>query len=75
MSEQQNTVDLADIRERQVEELQGMLRTKREEKRKARFQQALGQLPKTHVLRQVRRDIARIATVLNSRKPNAGEQA
>lgn len=50
------------------EELSGLLR----EKFNLRMQRGIGQLPTPHDLRRVRKDIARIRTVLNEKK-KAGE--
>jgi large subunit ribosomal protein L29 len=63
-----NVIDLAEIRAKAVEELQGLLVGKRDEARAMRFKHAMGQLQKTHQLRQLRRDIARIETVLHTRR-------
>jgi large subunit ribosomal protein L29 len=52
------------------EELSGLLR----EKFNLRMQRGIGQLPTPHDLRRVRKDIARIRTVLNEKK-KAGEVA
>lgn len=45
------------------QELEGLL----EEQFKLRMSKGMGQLPKTHELRRVRRDIARLRTVLNEK--------
>jgi len=46
------------------EELVGLMRTQFEQ----RMQNATGQLAQTHLLKQARRDIARVKTVLNEKK-------
>jgi large subunit ribosomal protein L29 len=56
------------LREQNVEELRRALEDAREKYFKARFQLATGQLKNTASLRQVRRDIARLATVLRERE-------
>jgi large subunit ribosomal protein L29 len=56
---------VAEIREMQVEQLQSKLSDAREELMKLRFQQVTGQLTDTSRLRILRRDIARMETVLN----------
>ena len=40
----------------------------KKEQMNQRFQHAAGQLPKTHVIRQTRREIARVKTKLNAAK-------
>ena len=51
-----------------VEELQSKLVDLKKEQMNQRFQLAAGQLPKTHVLRKTRREIARVKTKLNAVK-------
>jgi len=55
---------VAEIREMQVEQLQTKLSDAREELMKLRFQQVTGQLTDTSRLRILRRDIARMETIL-----------
>jgi len=50
------------------EALQSKLVDLKKEQMNQRFQLAAGQLPKTHVLRQTRREIARVKTKLNADK-------
>jgi ribosomal protein L29 len=74
MAQTSDVIDLAEVRARADEELVALVAAKREESRNARFAREMGQLPKTHVLRQLRRDIARIETVLTTRRrSNQGE--
>ena len=54
-----------EIRKMSVEEMQAKLSDTREELMKLRFQQVTGQLTDTSRLRQLRRDIARMETILN----------
>lgn len=61
-------IDLKLVREQGDNELVALVANKREAYRLARFAREMGQLPKTHVLRQMRRDIARIETVLATRR-------
>jgi large subunit ribosomal protein L29 len=65
-------MDAHDLRAKKAkelrEELSGLLR----EKFNLRMQRGIGQLPTPHDLRRVRKDIARIRTVLNEKK-KAGE--
>lgn len=56
------------MREQSVDELRRQLDDARERYFKARFQLATGQLKNTAALRQVRREIARLATVLRERE-------
>ena len=48
------------------EEFQSKLVDLKKEQMNQRFQHAAGQLPKTHVLRKTRREIARVKTKLNA---------
>jgi large subunit ribosomal protein L29 len=57
-----------DIRKLSVDEIQVKLSDTREELMKLRFQQVTGQLTDTNRLRLLRRDIARLETILN--EPN-----
>ena len=50
------------------EELESKLVDLKKEQMNHRFQHAAGQLPKTHVLRKTRREIARVKTKLNTAK-------
>ena len=54
-----------EIREMQVEQLRAKLSDTREELMKLRFQQVTGQLTDSSRLRLLRRDIARMETILN----------
>ncbi len=54
-----------EIREMQVEQLRSKLSDAREELMKLRFQQVTGQLTDTSHMRILRRDIARMETILN----------
>ena len=59
-----------ELRNKNVEELNGELVNLLGEQFKLRMQAATGQLQQTHQLKQVRRNIARVKTVLNQK---AGE--
>ncbi len=50
------------------EALQSKLVDLKKEQMNQRFQHAAGQMPKTHVMRQTRREIARVKTKLNAAK-------
>lgn len=54
----------SELREKSVEDLQEQLIELRKEQLSLRMQQATGQLGETHKVRQVRRDVARLKTVL-----------
>ena len=58
---------VTDLRPRTRDELTGELGNLRKEAFNLRFQKAGGQLSKTARVRQVRRDIARIKTVLGEK--------
>ncbi|SDK78685.1 MULTISPECIES: 50S ribosomal protein L29 [Microbulbifer] len=60
----------ADLREKSVEELNQELLNQLEAQFKLRMQQSTGQLAQTHLLKQTRRDIARIKTVLTEKAGN-----
>ena len=55
-----------EIRKLTVEEIRVKLSDSREELMKLRFQQVTGQLTDTNLLRILRRDIARLETILNA---------
>jgi len=61
-------VKASEIRELDRDELQRRLGTLREELFNLRFQLATGQLENTSRVRQVRKDIARILTILRERE-------
>ena len=60
------------LRELNVDELRGKERELQEQLFRLRFQKSLGQLDNALKLREVRRDIARVKTVL--RQKQAGER-
>ncbi|AQQ68762.1 50S ribosomal protein L29 [Microbulbifer agarilyticus] len=60
----------ADLRSKSVEELNQELITQLEAQFKLRMQKSTGQLTQTHLLKQTRRDIARIKTVLTEKAGN-----
>lgn len=57
----------SELKEKSVEELQEDLLKIRREQLNQRLQRATGQLEKTHEMRSLRRDVARIKTVLNQK--------
>ena len=65
----------ADIRAKSAEELQSLASELRTELFKARIQNHTNQLDSTAKLRDLRRDIARVATVLRQREVEAQGQS
>ncbi len=63
-----------EIRKMSADEMQGKLSDTREELMKLRFQQVTGQLTDTSRLRQLRRDIARMETILNELGRTAAQE-
>ena len=59
-----------ELRDKSVDELQATLMGKLEEQFKLRMQQSVGQLQSPADVAKVRKDIARIKTVLNEKKRN-----
>ncbi|MBT5570681.1 MAG: 50S ribosomal protein L29 [Alphaproteobacteria bacterium] len=57
-----------DIRAKSEDELRDQLRDLKKEAFNLRFQQASGQLENTSRVRDVRRDIARVQTILSERR-------
>ncbi|RMF74806.1 MAG: 50S ribosomal protein L29 [Alphaproteobacteria bacterium] len=62
----------ADLRLKTHDELIQLLRDLKRERLNLRFQQASGQLEKPSRMKEIRRDIARILTILNERKRSGG---
>jgi large subunit ribosomal protein L29 len=61
-------VNVAEVRELDVEELQQRVAQSRRELFNLRFQHATGQLENTGQLKEVRKNIARLLTVLNQKQ-------
>jgi large subunit ribosomal protein L29 len=61
-------VNVAEVRELDVEELQERVAQTRRELFNLRFQHATGQLENTGQLKEVRKNIARLLTVLNQKQ-------
>ena len=55
----------SELRDKSADELQGQLVDELEKQFRLRIKRATGQLNETHEMKQIRRDIARIKTVLN----------
>lgn len=62
-----------DLRAKSLDELEENLLVLRKERFNLRFQQTSGQLESTARVRQVRRGVARIKTILNARERTAGK--
>lgn len=60
----------AELREKSVEELNEQLQSLLRDQFNLRMQKGTGQLTQTHLLQQVRRDIARVKTLLNEKAGN-----
>ena len=56
-----------ELREKSVDELNAELLKLREEQFKLNMQKSTGQLGQTHLLKQTRKDIARLKTVLSEK--------
>lgn len=65
----------ADLQQKTVDELKDELVSLRKESFNLRFQGATGQLENTARVKQVRRDIARIKTILGARASDAAAAA
>ena len=57
----------SELREKSVEELNGVLLEQLKEQFKLRMQASTGQLNQSHLLSQARKDIARIKTALSQK--------
>jgi len=56
-----------ELREKSVEELNGQLLELRRDQFKLRLQKTTGQLTQSHLLKQVKKDIARVKTLLTEK--------
>ena len=66
---------IGDIRAKSADELNTMLLDLRKEQFNLRFQRATGQLEALSRIRQVRRDIARVKTIIGERSRAAATKA
>ena len=64
--------DIQDFRAKSADELSDQLSKLKKEQFNLRFQRANGQLEKTSRVREVRKQIARIMTVMNEQRRKAG---
>jgi large subunit ribosomal protein L29 len=60
-------MNAAELKEKSVEELNNTLLELLREQFNMRMQNSTGQLTQTHVIKNVRRDIARVKTILNQK--------
>ena len=67
-------MDAADLRKKSVEELNEELVALRREQFNLRMQKATGELQQNHEHNRVRKDIARVKTVLTELKRAAGDE-
>ena len=65
-------MDAADLRTKSADELKQLIADLKKEQFNLRFQRASGQLENTARVGVVRRDIARIKTVMHAKAPKAG---
>ena len=65
----------SELRAKSIEELSDELIQLRREQFNLRMQQATGELSQNHQHSRVKKDIARVKTILNEKQRAAGEQA
>ncbi len=65
----------SELKSKSVEELGEELTSLVKDRFNFRMQQSTGQLGQPHLLKQVSKDIARVKTVLNEKRREAGEEA
>jgi len=63
----------SELRDKSVEELQQEVENLVKEQFNYRMQQSTGQLGQSHLLKQMKKDIARVKTVLNEKRSAAAE--
>ena len=71
MAKKKDAVAAEDFRAKSVDELGDALTKLKKEQFNLRFQAATGQIEKTHRVGEIRKDIARIKTVLRAKTPAA----
>lgn len=72
MAEGKDKVLAGEIRDRNDVELQSLLGEKIEQLHSVKFKKALGQLAQSHLIKQLKQDIARLKTIMNER---SGQEA
>ncbi len=65
--------EITDLRQKSSDELAEEIQSLKREQLNLRFQRASGQLESTSRVREVRREIARIKTVVNERRHHAAD--
>jgi len=60
----------SEFREKNLDELKDELLRLRKEAFSLRMQRASGQLPQSHLLKETRRDIARVKTIMKEKQPH-----
>lgn len=73
MATTKNTVKAADVRLKTDKELEARLSELRKEQFNLRFQKATGQLSNTARVNHVRKELAKIQTVIGERKRSGGQ--
>ena len=73
MYEKVNGMNASDLRDKTPDQLRDVLASLKKESFNLRFQQATGQLENTARMRAVKRDTARVKTVLNEKVAAAAE--
>ena len=73
MYEKVNQMNASDLRDKTPDQLRDELANLKKESFNLRFQQATGQLENTARMRAVKRDTARVKTVLNEKATPAAE--
>ena len=68
-------MDAKELRDKSPDQLREDLASLKKESLNLRFQQATGQLENTARMRQVRRDAARVKTILNEKAASAAAEA
>jgi large subunit ribosomal protein L29 len=63
---------VAEVRDLDVEELRHRVRDMDDQLFRLRIQKSMGQLEAAHKLKALRRDLARVKTVLREKEPGAG---
>jgi large subunit ribosomal protein L29 len=61
-------MNATDLKEKSVDELNEVLKELLHDQFKYRMQQSTGQLEKSHVLKAVRKDIARVKTLISEKR-------
>lgn len=67
MADEQQNIAASELVTKSTDELNSMLAGKIEALHGAKFKHSMGQQRETHVFKQLKRDIARIKTVINSK--------